>query len=203
MRIDRCHGLTYRYFEDYTYTAKEWDKETGLYYYRARYYDPSIGRFIQKDPIGFRGGDVNLYGYVHNNAVNRKDPFGLFDAGLNDPPTPTDPIDGAMFPDCSKGGCFPPPQDNLYCAKVSGIIGACLDTAAIGATLSGAGAGVGWGIYGLSVTNTAITLKVCSHSPVGWANAITSVIAPLLSKSGVTSIATSIIDAHLSLGGMN
>jgi RHS repeat-associated protein len=63
--------------QPYTYTGREWDKETGLYYYRARYYDPSVGRFISKDPIGFAGGDVNLYGYVSNNPVNWVDPWGL------------------------------------------------------------------------------------------------------------------------------
>lgn len=61
----------------YTYTGREWDRETGLYYYRARYYDPVEGRFVSKDPIGFEGGDVNLYAYVQNNPVNDKDPFGL------------------------------------------------------------------------------------------------------------------------------
>uniref|UniRef100_A0A831UGN7 RHS repeat protein n=1 Tax=Geobacter metallireducens TaxID=28232 RepID=A0A831UGN7_GEOME len=60
----------------YTYTGREWDKETGLYYYRARYYDPIEGRFIQKDPIGFKGGDVNLYAYVQNNPINLVDPSG-------------------------------------------------------------------------------------------------------------------------------
>lgn len=58
-------------------TGREWDKETGLYYYRARYYDPMEGRFISKDPIGFDGGDVNLYGYVQNNPINWVDPSGL------------------------------------------------------------------------------------------------------------------------------
>jgi len=62
--------------QPYTYTAREWDKETGLYYYRARYYDPMAGRFISKDPIGFAGGDVNLYGYVSNNPINLTDPEG-------------------------------------------------------------------------------------------------------------------------------
>jgi RHS repeat-associated protein len=60
-----------------TYTAREWDKETGLYYYRARYYDPMVGRFIGKDPIGFKGGDVNLYAYVQNNPIRYTDPSGL------------------------------------------------------------------------------------------------------------------------------
>src|SRR6266542_2765226 len=51
----------------YTYTGREWDKETGLYYYRARYYDPIEGRFISNDPIGFKGG-INLFNYVGNNV---------------------------------------------------------------------------------------------------------------------------------------
>ena len=63
----------------FTFTGREWDKETGLYYYRARYYDPMEGRFISKDPISYAGGDVNLYGYVQNNPINFYDPFGLFD----------------------------------------------------------------------------------------------------------------------------
>jgi RHS repeat-associated protein len=62
--------------QPYSYTGREYDSETGLYYYRARYYDPKIGRFIQRDPIGFAGGDVNLYGYVQNNPVNWRDPSG-------------------------------------------------------------------------------------------------------------------------------
>ncbi len=61
----------------YTYTGREYDKETGLYYYRARYYDAMEGRFISKDPIGFAGGDVNLYNYVGGNPINYVDPSGL------------------------------------------------------------------------------------------------------------------------------
>jgi RHS repeat-associated protein len=49
----------------------------GLYYMRARYYDPTVGRFISEDPLGFGGGDVNLSAYVRNNPVNRIDPTGL------------------------------------------------------------------------------------------------------------------------------
>ena len=62
--------------QPYIYTAREFDSETNLYYYRARYYDPSIGRFITRDPIGFDGGDYNLYAYVENNSVNLVDPMG-------------------------------------------------------------------------------------------------------------------------------
>ncbi|WP_232426511.1 RHS repeat domain-containing protein [Desulfuromonas soudanensis] len=54
------------------------DAETGLYYNFQRYYDPVRGRYTQVDPIGFAGGDVNLYGYVKNNSNNYLDPLGLF-----------------------------------------------------------------------------------------------------------------------------
>ena len=65
----------------YSYTGRELDAETGLYYYRARYYDPAIGRFLQEDPIGFNGGDLNLYAYVASNAPNERDPRGLAKCG--------------------------------------------------------------------------------------------------------------------------
>ena len=61
----------------YTYTGREQDPESGLYYYRARYYDPTTGRFINEDPISYAGLDVNLYRYVFNNPVNFTDPEGL------------------------------------------------------------------------------------------------------------------------------
>ena len=61
----------------YGFTAREYDHETGLYHYRARAYDPQTGRFLQDDPIKFRGRDLNLQRYVHNNPVNATDPFGL------------------------------------------------------------------------------------------------------------------------------
>ena len=64
--------------QPYGYTGREWDKELGLYYYRARYYDPKGGRFISKDPIGFAGRDVNLYRYVQNNPISNIDPYGLW-----------------------------------------------------------------------------------------------------------------------------
>ena len=58
------------------YTGRD-DDGTGLYYYRARYYSPSLQRFISEDPAGFGGGDVNLYSYVGNDPVNFVDPSGL------------------------------------------------------------------------------------------------------------------------------
>ena len=60
----------------YQFTGRELDNFTGLHYYRARWYDANLGRFISEDPIGFAGGDVNLFGYVGNNPIKYKDPKG-------------------------------------------------------------------------------------------------------------------------------
>ena len=59
----------------FTYTGREYDSETGLYFYRARYYDAHAGRFINEDPIGFAGG-INLFAYVGNSPINFIDPSG-------------------------------------------------------------------------------------------------------------------------------
>jgi RHS repeat-associated protein len=60
----------------FQYTSREFDPETGVYYYRARYYDPNVGRFVSEDPIGFGGGS-DFYVYVRNSPVYLSDPFGL------------------------------------------------------------------------------------------------------------------------------
>ena len=59
----------------FAYTGRELDG-TGLYYYRARYYDPMIGRFVSEDPSGFLGG-VNKYAYVGDDPIDFNDLFGL------------------------------------------------------------------------------------------------------------------------------
>ena len=60
----------------YQFTGRENDG-TGLYYYRARYYSPTLQRFIAQDPIGFGGGNVNIYQYVHNDPLDAADSIGL------------------------------------------------------------------------------------------------------------------------------
>jgi RHS repeat-associated protein len=59
----------------FQYTGRELDSETGLYFYRARYYDPSTGRFLSEDPLQHDGGN-NFYAYVLNDPLNLTDAFG-------------------------------------------------------------------------------------------------------------------------------
>jgi RHS repeat-associated protein len=61
----------------FRYAARESDAETGLYYYRARYYDPSTGRFLSEDPIRYAGHAIDFYRYSLNNPANLIDPTGL------------------------------------------------------------------------------------------------------------------------------
>jgi RHS repeat-associated protein len=61
----------------YAFTGREWDPEAQLYYYRARWYDAKVGRFISEDPLRFHTGSTNFYDYVKNNTVNFTDPMGL------------------------------------------------------------------------------------------------------------------------------
>jgi RHS repeat-associated protein len=64
----------------YLYTQREFDFTTHLNYHRARYYDPSAGRWLSEDPISFSAGDTNLQRYVGNSATNGTDPSG--DSGV-------------------------------------------------------------------------------------------------------------------------
>jgi RHS repeat-associated protein len=73
----------------YLYTGRELDVESGLFYYRARYYDTSNGRFTNEDPIGFAGGSWNTQIYVDNSPIAWIDPMGL--SGV-------DPNQGILWP---------------------------------------------------------------------------------------------------------
>ena len=61
----------------FQYTGQVWLGEIGLYYYKARFYDPDIRRFLTPDPIGYAAG-MNMYAYVNGDPVNLVDPTGLF-----------------------------------------------------------------------------------------------------------------------------
>jgi RHS repeat-associated protein len=65
----------------YRFTGRRLDPETGLYYYRARYYWSEGGRFLQTDPVGYKD-DIDWYAYVGNDPTDRVDPTGLADENL-------------------------------------------------------------------------------------------------------------------------
>ena len=67
---------------EYTYTSRRLDNETGLMFYRARYYHTELGRFINRDPIGYRDG-TNVYSYVAGRPISSTDPSGLFEIRID------------------------------------------------------------------------------------------------------------------------
>ncbi|MGD0076679.1 MAG: RHS repeat-associated core domain-containing protein [Candidatus Binataceae bacterium] len=98
------------------FTGRENDG-TGLYYYRARYYSPTLQRFVSQDPIGFAGGGPNLYSYVLNNPINLSDLLGL------EPSTPT-PIQPSPTPNPPAPTGWPPLTScgkNFLCTCAYGV----------------------------------------------------------------------------------
>ncbi|WP_239142619.1 RHS repeat-associated core domain-containing protein [Variovorax sp. WS11] len=94
----------------FRYTGQQLIGELGLYYYKARFYSPSLGRFLQTDPIGYRD-DVNLYAYVGNNPGNRIDPTGLASLGA------------WAYPTASGVSTYPvAPQSNLQGTSLGNLI---------------------------------------------------------------------------------
>jgi RHS repeat-associated protein len=98
----------------FQYTARESDPETGLYYYRARYYDPAVGRFLSEDPLRESGDGPNFYVYSFNDPVGYSDP-----SGMDAQPLPIFRGKGKLIP-------FPEPQFPWGRAfgRALGIVGA-------------------------------------------------------------------------------
>lgn len=131
------------------FTGRDFDTETGLYYYRARYYDPELGRFLAEDPLGFDGGEPNLYGYVGNNPLRFNDPTGeianLAAAGI-----------GAGVGGILGGATAFIRTGNLR-AAAAGALGGALGGGLAGLTFGASLAGGAVAGTGLTVARTALT----------------------------------------------
>jgi RHS repeat-associated protein len=84
----------------FQYTGQAWLSDIGMYYYKARIYSPTLGRFLQTDPIGYED-NANVYAYVNDDAVNYVDPLGLDSDTAAPPGGNCSPGDQS---DCSTGG---------------------------------------------------------------------------------------------------
>jgi RHS repeat-associated protein len=73
----------------FMFQGREYLSELGIYDFRNRYYQPALGRCLQKDPLGFGGGDANLFRYCGGDPVNGRDPYGLVDHQRTKPNQPT------------------------------------------------------------------------------------------------------------------
>jgi len=164
----------------YLFTGREFDAETGLYYYRARYYDPATGRFISQDPIGFDAGDANLYRYVGNAPTNATDPTGLIAASSYS--TALQNI--AIIASASREGCF-------IISVLSGVAGSAV-TETVFSTVQGPASPDELSID--IVGNVAVAAISCFlFSPAQFVNASFSAVAVTLNVAGVNAVAGSAV----------
>jgi RHS repeat-associated protein len=109
----------------FQYTGQAWLPELGMYYYKARIYSPTLGRFLQTDPVGYAGG-INLYAYAADDPIDHNDPSGncVEDLCIGE---------GAAFAWCVAGGC------EAAISATANLIGAIILTAETSKPKSGDG----------------------------------------------------------------
>ena len=155
----------------YGFTGRERDDFSGLMYYRARFYDPNLGRFMSEDPIGFGGGDVNLYGYVWSDPMHYTDPMGL-DGWGNDTADWTD-ARIKIARDAYQGGV----EDWVW----NGTINTLADLTSMAVDPLRVGSGVGDAVYRDDLSAGERALSVLAD--IGRGAAIAAPAASLLGRS--------------------
>ena len=125
-------------FQPFGFAGGLYDRQTGLVRFGARDYDPGVGRWTAKDPIGFSGRSANLYGYVLNDPINYTDSWGLAPFTNNsDIPIPYKPESVDFQPPSiaapgetvdADGVYSPPGTKNPYCVKIPDNCSAVLDS---------------------------------------------------------------------------
>jgi RHS repeat-associated protein len=142
------------YTARFLYTGQRYLSGPGIYYYKARMYDPRLGRFLQTDPIGY-GAGMNMYGYVKGDPVNFTDPMGLKEecsAGQHWEQNPT----GSRIPRCVANG--------------GGIAGPLSPGSSL--AFSGGTGGLAFAFYvsgnSGSVSSSGNTITVTASTPGSW-----------------------------------
>ena len=150
-------------FQPFGFAGGLYDRDLKLVRFGARDYDPEVGRWTNKDPIGFAGGDTNLYGYVLNDPVNLVDPLGLLGFNNKDNFQGAHVVPNQYSPDLHVGNAITNYAKNNIGAKfsITGGIGYAASKINISFNKNGIDISVEVGVgYGLSVIGTAGALGV-------------------------------------------
>ena len=137
------------YGNRFMFTGREYLAEVNLYDYRNRMYSADLGRFLQSDPERFGAGDVNIYRYCGNNAVNKTDAMGLCPDDPNDPNYQINPDNYSIY--------NPPPSPDPYDQTLSTDPGPGITTSTTTTTDMGEGSGGMFDSSPYSTTTTTVS----------------------------------------------